>query len=94
MIIENVYVIGPMSRSKEIKEHAKWKATITGLNVKYTDPYSLESLEFLISKAFDNIEKADLIEVVKKEDGTIGDGTLYEMEYAIRLGKIVRILDI
>lgn len=45
-----------------------------------------------ISQCYNNIEWANVIIVIKKEDGTIGDGVSYEMEYARRLNKKIIIM--
>lgn len=91
---QTLYVIGSLSRANDIKTYARWRALVTGDQVKYVKPQPDKPIEELISQCFDNIEKADVIEVFRKKDGTIGTGTLYEMQYAYRIGKTVEILSI
>ena len=69
-----------------------------GHNVDYAKQQPGEPFGRIVENAFANIRNADLIAVVLKPDGTIGDGTTYEMVYAESLGKPVKriqpILDI
>ena len=81
-----VFIIGSISCMERIIE-----ATISfmdkGCIVKHVKPEPDKSLEYLIDKAFNNIKEADLIVAVEKNDGSLGEGTLYELAFAKYLNK-------
>lgn len=82
--MKNIYIIGSLSQSDEIKTIADKLSKIS--NVEYVKPES-KRFEECVSDCFDNIEWADDIYVLEKEDGTYGKGVTYELEYAKRLCK-------
>lgn len=47
-----------------------------------------------IMRAFHNIYQADLIIVVPKENGELGDGSTYEMAYAATQNKTIKRFDV
>lgn len=84
-----VYVIGSISQEKEILKVAK-KREILGDEVRFVKREDAPiRLGDLIQYGYNNIDWADLVLVVIKPDGTIGNGTLYETEYATHVRKPV-----
>lgn len=89
---KKAFVIGSMSNMSAID----WAATQCVYVHKSVDQVRSQPnkpLDELISECFDKIKDADIVYVVRKKDWTIGNGTLYEMEYARRLGKEIEVLD-
>lgn len=84
-----IYVIGSMTNSKEIEFAARALNTVKGNYVKYAKPIHEDIIDMksAIHEAFDNIEWCDSLYVVKKLNGELGEGTIYEIEYARRLRK-------
>ena len=87
--IENVFVIGSLSQWSEIKEIA-----IKYEHVKYVHPQPpSKPFSQIVSEVFDNIDEADVIIALRKPDGSIGQGVIYEIEYAKRLNKKILYVD-
>lgn len=86
----NCYIISSLSQSKDniIQE----LANTLGGSVRYVKPEPDKSFAKCVSNCFDNIEWADIIYALPKPDGTFGKGVTYELEYAKRLGKEIRII--
>lgn len=84
----NVFVIGSLTQSTQIKEIAK-----KYIHAKYVHSQPSKSFKQLVSEAFDNIEEADVIIALRKPDGSIGQGVTYEIEYAKRLNKKIIYVD-
>ena len=85
--MKKIFVIGSLKHADVIEKYAEsLKKTY---EVDYVKKEHNKRLSFLIRQAFDKIEKADVIVAICKEDGTFGDGTCYEMEYARRVGKTI-----
>lgn len=84
-----IFVIGSMINSKEIEFSARALNTVGGNYARYEQPIheEIEDISCAIHKAFDNIEWCDSVYVVRKNNGELGNGTIYEIEYASRLGK-------
>ena len=86
---QKTFIIGSISQEEQIKKLAdKFNTTM------YVKHQPNKSFKQLVSEAFTNIEEADLIIAVKKPDGTFGEGTTYELEYARRLGKRIQTEDV
>ena len=89
------YVIGSLTQSSLIKKFAD--QLLMDLPIKYgvRYVYSQPDKDFqdLVKECYDNIEWADIIYVIKKKDGTIGNGVTYELEYAKRLKKQIVLID-
>lgn len=83
---KKVYVIGSISNYSRITK-AAYEYTEMGNDVNYVFPQPDKSLKELIVDCFHRIREADLIVVVVKDDGSIGDGVTYEIVYAESLGK-------
>lgn len=88
MNVTNVFIIGSMSVVDDIEKVAE-KYSALGVNVKYAKKQPDKNLEDLIEDALKCISEADMIVAVPKPDGTFGEGTTYEMMFAIHLGKTV-----
>ena len=88
---QKAFIIGSSQQEAEIQQLAadmqnKYK-------VNYITKQTDKSFEELVSNAFTNIENADLIVALKKPDNTFGQGTTYELEFAKRLRKQIRIVN-
>lgn len=91
-ITDNIYIIGSLSQQDKIEKIGKCLMNNIYGSVRYVKKESDLSFNECISQCFDNIEWTDVVIVVKKEDGTIGDGVCYEMEYARRLNKEIVVI--
>ena len=89
----NIYVIGSLSRSKRIKEIAEQYMSL-GHHVDYVKKQPETPFRKLVEDCFDKIEKADQVIVIPRDDGSIGEGTTYEIVFAKRVGTSVVIFDI
>ena len=86
----NCYIISSLSQPKNNIIQAL--ADTLGGSVRYVKPEPDKSFTECVSNCFDNIEWADIIYALPKPDGTFGEGVTYELEYAKRLGKEIRII--
>lgn len=86
----NCYIISSLSQPKDNIIQALAN-TLSG-SVRYVKPEPDKSFAECVSNCFDNIEWADIIYALRKPDGTFGEGVTYELEYAKRLGKKIRII--
>lgn len=88
------YIIGSYSQESLIKKFAD--QLLMDLPIKYgvRYVYSQPDKDFqdLVKECFDNIEWADVIYVILKNDGSIGRGVAYEIEYAKRCKKEINIV--
>lgn len=89
----NIYVIGSLSRDEKIKEIAEDYASF-GHHVDYVKKQPETPFSKLVEDCFDKIEKADLVLVAPRDDGSIGKGTTYEIVFARRVGTDVIFLNI
>lgn len=85
------YVIGSLTQESQIKKFAK-KLSSIGNDVKYVFSQPDKDFQDLVTECFDNIKWADIIYVILKNDGSIGRGTAYEIEYAKRCKKEINIV--
>jgi hypothetical protein len=88
--LEKAFVIGSLSQEAEIEDFALSLAN--KYDVTFVKKQPNKSFNILVEEAFNNILMADVIFVLLKQDGTIGHGTTYEIEYAKRLGKVIRFI--
>lgn len=91
-IADNIYIIGSLSQQEKIEKIGKCLMNNIDGSVRYVKKENDLSFNECISQCYDNIEWADDVIVVKKENGTIGDGVCYEMEYARRLNKKIVVI--
>lgn len=84
----NIYIIGSLSQADFIKKLAKHFKENACFNVKYVHEKN-KPIETIIHDCFDTIEWSQYVIAVQKPDNSLGRGTLYEIEYATRLGKPV-----
>lgn len=90
---KKIFIIGSLTRETFIKVLAD-KLSLTGeFDVKYVRKQPNKSFDVLVNEAFQNILDADEIIAVKKADGTLGRGTVYEMKFAEFNKKPVRIFE-
>ena len=87
--IRNIYVIGSLSQSEEIKYLANYIKIINNCCVRYVKSEPNKNFNDLVNECFSNIAWADLVYVYLKPDGTIGKGTTYEVAFANYLNKDV-----
>ena len=90
--MSNIYVIGSLGRDEKIKETANYYKSL-GNNVQYVKKQPHLSCRKLVEECFNKIEKADLVVVIPKCDGSIGIGVTYEIVFANRVGTKVTILN-
>lgn len=87
-----VFVIGSMTRLDEIKKVANMRSK-AGNDVEYVKSEPEKTFSTLVDKAFDHISKADKVVAVTKCDGSLGEGTIYELAFAKFLGKNIVVWD-
>lgn len=84
---DKAFVIGSLSQEQEIEKIAF--SLMDKYYVYFVEKQPEKSFEVLVKDTFDNISFCDVIFVLLKPDGTIGQGTTYEVEFAKRIGKKV-----
>ena len=89
---ENIYIIGSLSQADEIKDIAN--RLLDFGNIRYVKPEPDKTFAKCVQTCFDNIEWANIIHVITKPDGSLGEGVTYEVEYAKRLCKTIHIHNI
>lgn len=89
--MSDIYVIGTLSRFDEILKTALHYLNL-GYSVAIVRPQPDKTKEELIMECFKNIDECTtMIVAVPHEDGTLWDGTQYEIAYAKKIGKLVDI---
>lgn len=89
----DIYVIGTLSRFDEIQKAALHYLEL-GYSVAMVRPQPDKTKEELIIECFENIDECEsTIVAVPHEDGTLGNGTQYELAYAMKVGKRISIWD-
>lgn len=87
------YIIGSCSQESLIKKFAdQLLMNLPTYGVRYVYSQPDKDFQDLVKECFDNIEWADVIYVILKNDGSIGRGTAYEIEYAKRCKKEINIV--
>lgn len=81
-----VFIIDPMSCEERIKSIAEFFEEM-GDQVDYVRNQPQKTFETLVREAFVSIADADRIVAVRKDDGTFGEGTMYEIAFAEFIGK-------
>jgi len=83
-----IYIIGSLAQANDIKKVAE---SLNTADVKYVKHEANKSFEECVKQCFDNIEQCSELYVVSKNDGSLGQGATYEVEYAKRLDKKITI---
>lgn len=86
-----IFIIGSLSREKEIQSMAKYYKSLN-YEVDYVRKQPDKDFATLVNEAFQKISEADSIVVMQKEEGGLGEGTIYEVAFAKFIGKKVFIL--
>lgn len=89
MIPNRIYIIGSVLQANFIKKLANYITENSDFEVDYINRQSEKPLKELIHDCFHKIKNADLIITVEKRFGGFDDGTLYELEYANCLSKMI-----
>lgn len=87
------YIIGSINQADEIKEYAK-KISNKYKVIDYVKPEKDKSFEECVRHCFDNIDVTNIVIAITKEDGSIGQGVTYELEYARRMRKEIMIINL
>lgn len=82
---DKAFVIGSLSQEQEIKKIAF--SLMDKYYVYFVSKQPNKSFDILVKEAFDTILISDVIFVLLKPDGTIGQGVTYEIEFAKRMNK-------
>lgn len=82
-----IYVIGSLSQEREIMLIANALSTIKDNEVRSVKCCKELSLEECINRCYKNIDWCDTVFILRKENGTLGDGTTYEKVYAEKQSK-------
>lgn len=82
---DKAFVIGSLSQEQEIEKIAF--SLMDKYYVYFVSKQPNKSFDILVKEAFDTISMSDVIFVLLKPDGTIGQGTTYEIEFAKRMNK-------
>ena len=88
--MKKAYIIGSLTQSSMIKKFAMDLPIKYSVRYVYSQPD--KDFQDLVKECFDNIEWADVIYVILKNDGSIGRGVAYEIEYAKRCKKEINIV--
>lgn len=88
---DKAFVIGSLSQEKQIQKLAI--SLMDKYYVYFVEKEPCKPFDILVKEAFDNISNCDVIFVLLKPDGTIGQGTTYEVEFARRMGKKVEYIN-
>lgn len=79
---KNIVIIGSLSQA-EIFDRLEQKYKLQGDDVWRPTRQPDRPFEDLVKECFEKISEADEIIAVQKPDGTFGEGTTYEMIFAI-----------
>ena len=82
---DKAFVIGSLSQEQEIEKIAF--SLMDKYYVYFISKQPNKSFDILVKEAFDTILISDVIFVLLKPDGTIGQGVTYEIEFAKRMNK-------
>ena len=80
---DKAFVIGSLSQEQEIEKIAF--SLMDKYYVYFVSKQPNKSFDILVKEAFDTILISDVIFVLLKPDGTIGQGVTYEIEFAKRM---------
>lgn len=77
-----IYVTGSLIQHREIRLIAYTLSTINGYVVRFVKSHAELNLEDCIKLRYDNIDWCDAVYILKREDGGLPDGVIYEKVYA------------
>lgn len=89
---QKIFIIGSMSQADEIQKQAEYYQFQVENEVRYVKPEPDKTFSQLVADCFENILWADRVYIISKPDGSIGEGIIYEKEFARRTGKKIKIL--
>lgn len=89
--MKNAFIIGSVSQENDIINLAESIKNEYD-NVEFVTNQPTKEFITLVEEAFEKIEKSDVIMVLTKPDKTIGKGTTYELVYAKKLNKQIKII--
>lgn len=81
-----IYIIGSLTQIDKIEIVANYYKMF-GHIVDYPKREVNKSFDKIVDDCFSRINMADKIVVVRKDDGTLGEGTTYEVAFSEFLGK-------
>ena len=82
-----IYVIGSLTQHREIRLIASVLNTIEENEVRFVKRQAEFSLETCIKMCYENIEWCDVVYILRKENGELGNGVTYEKVYAEKCHK-------
>ena len=88
------YILGSLSREKEMEKLKNYLSNLSTCVIRCVGKDDNAPYNELISKCFDNIVWADIIIVFKNKDNELGLSSMYEVEFAKRMGKVILYADI
>lgn len=88
------YILGSLSREKEMEKLKNYLSNLSTCVIICVEKDDNAPYNELISKCFDNIVWADIIIVFKNKDNELGLSSMYEVEFAKRMGKVILYADI
>lgn len=77
-----IYVIGSLTQYREIRLIGNTLSTIKGNVVRFVKSSPELNFDDLIMKCYENIDWCDVVYILRKENGELGDGVTYEKVYA------------
>lgn len=84
-----VFIIGSLSCADRIRSVAEYFSKELGDEVEYVKKQPEKTFETLVEEVFTSISKADRIVAIRKDNGSFGEETIYELMFAKFLGKQV-----
>lgn len=91
MNTKNIVIIGSLSQAEAI-DKLEQRYKLQGYNVWRPIKQTDKPFELIVKECFDKIAAADEVIAVQKADGTFGNGTTYDLVFAIFYrGKNVKI---
>ena len=77
-----IYVTGSMTQIREIRLISEILLKVKDNDVRFVDGIKELTLEDYIKKRYDFIDWCDAVYILKKENGEVCDGVVYEKVYA------------
>ena len=83
-----VFVIGSLTREKDMESIANF-SRLLGYDADRVRKQPDKEFKELVRECYTKIVDADVIIAVRKENEELGEGTIYEVEFARAIGKQV-----